>query len=616
MIRHAGVLRRPHAHRRRTRGRTGAVLTAFALTAAACGSGEDDTAGSVETDVAASTDAAVETTTSDAPTTEPVATTAPGTTTAVPETTTTVTNDTCPPPVENTASQAPGVVADLPDDDSGYIEGVVVDGSGNVFVSAIRTGELLKFAPGSGEPEVFGQIPDWVDDGIGFLGLAADEQGNIYGAVASETSAGIWRFDCATGAASRIAGTDVMVFADGVSVDEDGVVWATDAASGTDGTSGLGAAWSIDVDGVASKYYESPALGNPDPDSEVPGINGVFVRDDVFWSANTARGQVSSVPLQPDGTPGASTILANVAAPDGITVAADGTVYATGVAQSEIVRILPDGTVSRLASSAEVPLACPTSLFLGTGSTERILYVANLVSLEGCGGGGPDLIAIDVDSAEWVVDDATGLSQAVFVVGDADVPDPQDEFIVAVSSGNNVEVTLLDDEQTDSEEGRQALLAADLVMISGSVTPSNLSPGLAQLAVPILNLSGGVSADLGMATTSGETPSGETFIVMNPETADHPLAAGIVDRAEVYTEPVATLNYGEVAGDAIVVATAPGAPTIPVYYAYEAGTTLADGSSAPARRAAAYTAFDSLGVVSGVSATLFFAGLDWVAGKS
>lgn len=585
-------------------------MSVFALVAVACGSGEtSETSESVETDVVASTDAAVETTTtSDPPATEPADT-------AVLETTTTVADGGCPAPVENTAAQVPGVVADLPDDESGYIEGVVVDGFGNVFVSAIRTGELLKFAPGSNEPEVFGQIPDWVDDGIGFLGLAADAQGNIYGAVASETSAGIWKFDCATGAAIRFAGTEEMVFADGVSVDEDGVVWATDADSGTDGTSGLGAAWRIDVAGVASKYFESPALGNPDPDSEVPGINGVFVRDDVFWSANTARGRASSVPLLPDGTPGAETVLANVAAPDGITVAADGTVYVTGVAQSEIVRILPDGTVSRLASSPEVPLACPTSLFLGTGSTEQILYVANLVSLEGCGGVGPDLIAIDVATAPWVDDDADSLSQAVFIVGDANTPDPQDEFIVAVSSGNNVEVTFLDDEQTDSDQGRDALLAADLVMISGSVTPSNLSPDLGALPVPIVNFSGAVSAELGLATVSGETASGETFIVMNPDTADHPLAAGIVDRAEVYTGPVATLNYGEFAGDAIVLATAPGSPSNAVHYAYEAGTTLADGTSAPARRVAAYPALDSLAVVSGVSATLFFATLDWLVGK-
>jgi sugar lactone lactonase YvrE len=584
-------------------------MSVLVIVAAACGSGEGETSESVETDGVATTDAAVETTTSEPPTTEPAATT-------VLETTTTVANGTCPPPVENTVTQAPGIVADLPDDDSGYIEGVVVDGSGNVFVSAIRTGELLKFAPGSSEPEVFGQIPDWIDDGIGFLGLAADSQGNIYGAVASETSAGIWKFDCATGEATRFAGTEEMVFADGVSVDEDGVVWASDAASGTDGTSGLGAAWRIDVDGVASKYYESPLLGNPDPDSEIPGLNGVFVRDDVFWGANTARGRVSSVPLLPDGTPGAETILANVAAPDGVTVAADGTVYATGVAQSEIVRIQPDGTVSRLASSPDVPLACPTSLFLGTGSTEQILYVANLVSLEGCGGVGPDLIAIDVDTAPWVTDDADSQSQAVFIVGDADAPDPQDEFLVAVAGGNNVIVTLLDDEQTASDAGREALLAADLVLISGSVTRSSLSPDLAQLPVPIGNFSGAASADLGLATVSGETNSGEAFIVMNPDTADHPLAGGVVDRAEVFTAPAATLNSGEVGGDAIVVATSPGTPSTPVYYAYEAGTTLADGTTAPARRVAAYPTLASLPTVSGVSATLFFATLDWLAARS
>lgn len=160
-----------------------------------------------------------------------------------------------------------------------------------------------------------------------------------------------------------------------------------------------------------------------------------------------------------------------------------------------------------------------------------------------------------------------------------------------MAGGNNVNVALLDDEQTDSDAGREALLAADFVLISGSVTPSNLSPDLAQLPVPIGNFSGAASADLGLATVSGETDSGESFIVMNPDTADHP-AGGVVDRAEVFTAPTATLNSGEVGGDAIVVATSPGTPSTPV-------CSLA-----------------SLPTVSGVSAARFFATFDSLAGRS
>ena len=40
------------------------------------------------------------------------------------------------------------MVADLADDESGFIHGVAVDASGTVFVSFSRTGEVQQFVPG------------------------------------------------------------------------------------------------------------------------------------------------------------------------------------------------------------------------------------------------------------------------------------------------------------------------------------------------------------------------------------------------------------------------------------------------------------------------------------
>ena len=521
----------------------------------------------------------------------------------------------CPRVVPNTASQPAGVVADLPDDDSGYTEGVVVDPSGNVFVSLIRTGTVLRFEPGSDEPEVFGQIPNWIDDGIGFLGLAVDDVGNIYGAAASDTAAGIWKFDCSSGEASRIAGTEAMAFANGVAVDEAGVIYATDANSGADGDTGLGAIWRVDTDGNATKWLENTALGAADPDSELPGVNGLAVIDDVIYVANTAQGVVLEIPILPDGSPGDPSALVDVVAPDGVALDADGRVYVTS-ALNEIVRIDVDGAVARLAAGPDAALACPTSNFVGVGDTAGTMYVTNLVSLGGCGGAGPDLIAIDLDTAPFVADSTDGPAEAVFVVGDAENPDPLDQFLVDVAGGNDVEVTLLDDDETNTVGGQSALQAADLVMISGSVDPSAISTDLAALPVPLMSLSGDLSVGLGLATESGETPSGETWIAMNPDTADHPLSAALVGQQDAYSQPVDSLNFGVVGDQAIVIATTPGSPPLAAHYAYETGTPMADGTTAPARRHASYAPLESLSSVSGVSAVLFFAGIDWLLGRT
>jgi sugar lactone lactonase YvrE len=595
--------------RRSTAHRTtaAAIVGSLTLIAAACGSSDGDSA---ESSAPPATQVAVAETPAD--TSSPATEAAPET--AVLETTTTVAAPVCPEPQSNSVAQASGVVADLPDDESGYIEGVTVDGSGNVFVSLIRSGTVLKFAPGSTEPEVFGQIPDYADDGIGFLGLAIDDVGNVYGAVASDTSAGIWKFDCATGAATRFVGTEEMIFADGVEVDDDGIIWATDADSGADGDVGLGSIWRIDPDGAAEKWVESSILGASDADSELPGANGLIVVDDAIFTVNTALGKVVKIVILPDGSAGDVTVLpADVFASDGIAIDGDGLLYVTGVGTNVITRIGLDGSVERIEVGPDVVLACPTSAAFGTGATENILYVANLLSV-GCGGAGPDLTAIDVTTAPWApVEQAEG--DAVFVVGDAAAPDPLDIFLADVAGGTGVEVTFLDDEDTGSAESRAVLDGAAMVIISGSVDPSAISPGLASVTAPLVTFSGPTASTLGLASESGETPSGETFVVMNPETADHPLAGELTGNAEVYSTPVEFLNFGIVGGDAIVIATTPGNPSLPSQYAYEAGTELADGSVAPARRVGGFSTLDSLTAVSGGAATLFFATLNWLLGE-
>lgn len=560
---------------------------------------------------------------SDVPTTESATTPPPtdsATTTPPPSTDDTAeptdSASACPAPVDNTTTQASGVVADLPDDESGYIEGVVVDPSGNVLVSLIRTGELLRFAPGSSEPEVFGAIPDYIDDGIGFLGLASDADGNIFGAVASETSGGIWKFDCVTGEPTRYAGTEDMVFPDGVFVDDDGVIWATDADSGADSDVGLGAIWRIDTDGTAEKWFEGTTLGASDAESDLPGANGLVVADGALFVVNTARGNMVRINIGADDAPGDVIVLpANIFAPDGVALDADGVLHVTGIGASEIVRIEPDGALAHVTASPEIPLECPTSAFFGTGATEDVLYVANLLSSCDGDGAGPDLIAIDVETTQFTeVTEQSGA--ATLIVGDAANPDPLDVFLADVAGGAGVEVSFVDDDDTTSGEGRAALAAAEMVIVSGSVDPAAISADLARLPVNLVTFSGALAVDLGLATESGETPSGETFIVMNPQTADHPLASGLVGDAETYAEPVDALNFGVVGGDAIVIATTPGSPSLPTHYAYEAGSTMADGTSAPARRIGGFATIDSLNSVGGGAATLFFAMLSWLLGTT
>ena len=65
-----------------------------------------------------------------------------------------------------------------------------------------------------------------------------------------------------------------------------------------------------------------------------------------------------------------------------------------------------------------------------------------------------------------------------------------------------------------------------------------------------------------------------------------------------------------------MVATTNGKPKLPTYYAYEAGTTMANGEVAPARRVAAFTTYQSLQDPGRPAGFILFAtGMAWLTGQ-
>ena len=406
-------------HRRPAR-----VLAAFAATGlllAACGS--DDTAdppaeAAADTTVSETVDTAVDETT--APTETATTVEAAPETTAEPE-------PACPPAVPNETPQPAGTVVSF--DRAAYqiSEGVAVDKSGNVYVSFAPLGQIVRFAPGSSEYEVFAQVPDWdlapedyqpiaLPDGTerhyGILGLALDADGNVYAAVDTPTRAGVWKFDCRTGEGTQFDGTESMGFANGLAFDDEGNLYATDSYSGMEGDVPLAAIWKITPDGVAEKWLENTTLGGPNQFNlaKPVGANGIAFRDGVLYVSILERTSVWTVPVLDDGTPGemapyAESDIAFVNdglafIPDGIALDADGRVYVTDVVTNGVVRVEPGGAIVPVAGGVEQGFDTPVSIAFGIGATELTMYATNLADQRFVPDGkpGPALVAIDVDT--------------------------------------------------------------------------------------------------------------------------------------------------------------------------------------------------------------------------
>lgn len=280
-------------------------------------------------------------------------------------------------------------------------EGVAVDKSGNVFVSLAPLGQLLKFAPGSSDYEVFGSIPGFTGEGFGLLGLAVDAPGNVYAGVNSVGSSGVWKFDRKTGEAALIPGTEAIGIANSLAFDKKGNLYVTDSFSGGNDPDFLGAVWRIGPDGTVEKWAEDVLLGGTGLlGPNVVGANGIAYRQGTIYVANSERSSVLAVAVNKDGSAGdISTVVEGLFfVADGIALDVHGGIYVAVIGENAVKRINDDGSIDTIAAGADDSLDLPSSLAFGTGSGMRqTLYAVNFAFDPVFGTGfGPALVAINV----------------------------------------------------------------------------------------------------------------------------------------------------------------------------------------------------------------------------
>lgn len=298
------------------------------------------------------------------------------------------------------ASGAPVTAADVDrivsfDASSGeFPEGVAVDKDGTIYVSLAPIGRLLAIAP-DGSQRVLTTLP--VGDGFGPLGLAVDATGNVYAAVVTFDAAthGVYRV-APDGKASRLPGSQNIAFPNALAFDKRGNLYVTDSIRG--------AVWRIPRKGSARPWIQHPLLagdGSLAPPFPV-GANGIAHRHSTLLVANTELATIVEIPILPDGTPGAASVLAQSSAlehPDGIALDVHGNIYVAVPSQNTIARVSSEGTRLTTIAAESNGLDFPTSLAFGTGSGDRqTLFVVNFAVGPAFGfpaGSGPALLALD-----------------------------------------------------------------------------------------------------------------------------------------------------------------------------------------------------------------------------
>jgi hypothetical protein len=224
------------------------------------------------------------------------------------------------------------------------------------------------------------------------------------------------------------------------------------------------------------------------------------------------------------------------------------------------------------------------------------------------------LASVQTPSLSAAEPDPSGSGEQVaFVTREAAKLPKQDATLVGVLSGAGYDVVLVDDDDIDDST---AFDSAAIGVISSSVLQRKIPSWLVTSDMPLLNF----TSDMPLLNFEGyvpDPPTNKNSILMYEPNAGHPLTVGLTGYQDVDKASQATHNSGEVGGDAIVIATTTGRQNQDKYYAYEyayeAGTELANGDTAPARRVAYYSKYRGPETVSPVDEQLIVAAVDWLA---
>lgn len=205
-----------------------------------------------------------------------------------------------------------------------------------------------------------------------------------------------------------------------------------------------------------------------------------------------------------------------------------------------------------------------------------------------------------------------GVGDAVLIIGNVATPPVADVVVRDRLTALGMSVTVLDDDAVDVG----VVGAADVVLVSATISPSKLGRRLNDLPVPLIVWEPLLYDDLAMTAGGSQSrgsDSGERYVDIVDRA--HPLAAALDGRVRVANQ-TSTFSYGIPGEDATVIATIRGRATRPVIFTYGAGDVMQDGSVAPATRTGLYLGTTSARYWNEAGTALFDAAVAHAMGSS
>ena len=221
-----------------------------------------------------------------------------------------------------------------------FPEGLSVSPDGTILVGILSTGEIMRVTP-NGTASKLAQVP--LPTGGLLVGVFAADSTNVYALVSSnDEKNGVWYVSNHGRSVQQVAKLPVGTFLNDLVLDRTGRLYVTDSIGGR--------VFRVLATGAVETWAQhSLLLGNvaaPGPIGFPIGANGIAMAPsrDALYVAVSEGARIVRIPIRPDGSAGAITVVAENRAldgADGIDVGPNGVIYAAVNGQNQIVAVDP-----------------------------------------------------------------------------------------------------------------------------------------------------------------------------------------------------------------------------------------------------------------------------------
>jgi hypothetical protein len=214
------------------------------------------------------------------------------------------------------------------------------------------------------------------------------------------------------------------------------------------------------------------------------------------------------------------------------------------------------------------------------------------------------------DPAPDAVPDRAPTGVALLIVGDLELSKSDVQLEVALSRLGYAINLKLDVDSGTADAGR-----ADVVIISGSTWPDDVSTKFVDVPVPVVVFDEAMFPTMKMTGPKRDTDFGilanvKSLTILDPT---HPLAAGLSGTVDVSAANI-LVSWGVPAPAAVRVASQVGDPTHITTFGYQAGDMMV-GMPAPSRRVGSFVRFARNTTYTEAGLALFEAAVLWATGR-